>query len=118
MANAGLFIGWNRPIPGRETQALELFNAALQFWQQQQTQGRVESFEPVLLASHAGDLNGFIFVRGDRGKLNTLKDSAEFHDLMVRSMMLLDGLGCVDAHVADGMMTLVQRWQKAIPATK
>ena len=115
MANAGMFIGWNRAIAGREAQALELFFAANQFWSQQQAEGRIESFEQILLQPHAGDLNGFTFVRGDRNKLNALKDSAEFRDILVRATMLLEGVGCVDAHVGEGMMAEVQRWQKAIP---
>jgi hypothetical protein len=115
MANAGMFIGWNRAIAGRETQALELFFAANQFWSQQQNEGRIESFEQILLQPHAGDLNGFTFVRGERNKLNAIKDSAEFQDIMVRATMLLEGVGCVDAHVGEAMMAQVQRWQKAIP---
>ncbi|HEX9102692.1 MAG TPA: hypothetical protein VF997_10835 [Polyangia bacterium] len=118
MANAGLFIGWNRPIAGREQLALELFSSATQFWSQQQAQGRIESFEPILLAPHAGDLNGFIFVRGERGKLNAIKDSQEFHDIMVRAGMLLHDLGCVDAHVGEAMAMQLQRFQRAIPAAK
>jgi hypothetical protein len=115
MANAALFIGWNRAVVGRETQALELFYAANQFWAQQQAEGRIESFEQIMLQPHAGDLNGFTFVRGDRTRLNALKETPEFMDIMVRAAMLLEGVGCVDAHIGEGMMAQVQRWQKAIP---
>lgn len=115
MANAALFIGWNRAVAGRETQALELFYTANQFWAQQQADGRIESFEQIMLQPHAGDLNGFTFLRGDRNKLNALKDSPEFNDLILRAAMLLEGVGCVDAHIGEAMMAYVQRWQKAIP---
>ena len=116
MANAALFIGWNRAIPGRETQALETFHAANQFWTQQKAAGRIESFEQIMLQPHAGDLNGFTFIRGDRNKLNQLKDSPEFNDLLLRAYLLLEGVGVVDAHIGEGMMAFVQRWQKSIPA--
>jgi hypothetical protein len=115
MANAALFIGWDRAITGRETQALELFNTANQFWAQQQAEGRIEGFEQIMLQPHAGDLNGFTFIRGDRAKLNQLKDSPEFQDLFMRAYHHLEGLGICDAHIGEGMMGYVQRWQKAIP---
>lgn len=115
MANAALFIGWNRVVTGREQQGLELFMTANQFWAQQQAEGRIESFEQILLAPHAGDLNGFTLVRGDRAKLDALKQSTEYLDLQMRGMMLLDGLGAVDAHIGEGMMQMVQRFGKFMP---
>jgi hypothetical protein len=115
MANAALFIGWNKPVTGRETQALELFYTANQFWAQQQSEGRIESFEQIFLQPHGGDLAGFSFIKGDRAKLNTLKDSAEFQDLLMRCYHVLDGLGVVDAHIGEGVAAFVQRWQKTIP---
>jgi hypothetical protein len=57
-------------------------------------------------------------VRGERGRLNAVKDSPELQDILVRANMLLEGVGCVDAHIGEGMMAQVQRWQKAIPQQK
>jgi hypothetical protein len=118
MANAALFIGWNRAVSGREAQALELFYTANQFWAQQQTEGRIEGFEQILLNPHAGDLNGFTIIRGDRNKLNTLKDSNDFQDLLVRAAFLLEGVGCVDAHVGESVMTQAQRYGKTVQSIK
>lgn len=118
MANAALFIGWNRAVPGRETQALELFYTANQFWAQQQAEGRIEGFEQILLSPHAGDLNGFTLIRGDRNKLDTLRNSNEFQDLIVRAQFLLDGVGCVDAHVGEKVMEQAQRFGKTAQSVK
>jgi hypothetical protein len=70
MANAAIFIGWGNVVRGRERKALQVFNEALHYWSGLQQQGEIESFEPVLLELHGGDLNGFILIRGDRDKLN------------------------------------------------
>ena len=35
-ADRGILIGWNRVMPGKETQAVALFGEAMAFWGQQQ----------------------------------------------------------------------------------
>ena len=114
MANAALFIGWNRAITGRETHALELFYSANQYWAQQQTEGKIEGFEQILLNAHGGDLNGFTLVRGDRAKLNAIRETSEFQDLIVRAQHLLEGVGCIDAFVGQSVMEQAQRYAKVV----
>ena len=82
MADHALFIGWNRPIPGREGGAMEAFQSGLAYFAKKVEAGEIESFEPVVLAAHGGDMNGFILVRGDSDKLTKLRDSDEFLDMM------------------------------------
>ena len=65
MANAALVIGWGPVVPGREQKALQVFGEAIQYYTRLQQQGQIESFEPVALEPHGGDLNGFLLVRGD-----------------------------------------------------
>ena len=64
MADAGLFIGWGEVVRGRETEALEVFNETLAYYGRLQEEGAIESFEPVFLEPHGGDLSGFILIRG------------------------------------------------------
>ena len=63
MATALLFIGWNRPVPGKETEAWKYFmeeaDAALTKFQKQ---GYFERVERVALTPHAGTLNGFVLL--------------------------------------------------------
>jgi hypothetical protein len=59
MAAAGLFVGWGAPITGREAKGLEVFNESVQYWGKLQQDGKIESFEVVLLTPHGGDLEGF-----------------------------------------------------------
>ncbi len=42
MADRVIFMGWNRPVIGREQQALQLFQRAMEFWGKLQAEGRIE----------------------------------------------------------------------------
>jgi hypothetical protein len=59
VAEAGLFIGWGQVVRGREQRALEVWGESLQYWSELEGDGKLESFEVVLLTPHGGDLNGF-----------------------------------------------------------
>ncbi|MBW2188776.1 MAG: hypothetical protein JRG93_04155 [Deltaproteobacteria bacterium] len=58
MADAALLIRWDRPVPGREQQALALFGKSLEYYGTLQSEGAIESFEPVLLGPVSIDLSG------------------------------------------------------------
>src|SRR5579872_97524 len=69
MADSGLFIGFGAPVRGRERQATKVFNEAFEYYSRLQQEGEIESFEPVLLEPHGGELDGFFLLRGDQDKL-------------------------------------------------
>ena len=114
MADRALFLGWNRPLPGREQQANELFQKSMQFYAKVLSEGRIESFEPVLLAAHGGDLNGFVLLRGEAGKLDALREDEEFGGFVIEAGHCLDGFGVVHAYIGEGLMKLMGRWAKVI----
>ena len=98
MADAGLMIGWNRVVPGRDPQAVELWGEMLQYFVRLHAQGQITSFEPVLLGAYGGSLNGFVLLRGDQKKLDDLRNSDEFLLLNVRANKTLEGFLVVRAH--------------------
>ena len=112
--NYGYFIGWNRPIAGRETIAVELFNSIIGYLGKQQQAGIVESFEPVFLHAHGGDLNGFIIVRGDRVKLTQLVATDEWYELFTKVQVNVDGFGVIPTLHGDNIATQMTRYQRAI----
>ena len=59
MADSGLFIGFGAPVRGRERQAIKVFNEAFEYYSRLQQDGEIDSFEPVLLQPHGGELGGF-----------------------------------------------------------
>jgi len=68
----------------------------------------------ILLNAHGGDLNGFTLIKGDRAKLNALRETSEFQDLIVRAQHLLEGVGCIDAFVGQGVIDQAQRYGKVV----
>ena len=116
MADAGLFIGWGEVVRGRETEALELFNETLAYYGRLQEEGTIESFEPVFLEPHGGDLNGFILVRGDAENLASLRVSEEFTQLSIRVGLIVDGFGVVGADLAGRLQRQVEYYTEQIGA--
>ena len=101
MSQGALVIGWGPAVRGREKQALQVFNEAIEYYTRLQQQGTIESFEPVALEPHGGDLNGFLILRGDREKLNALRTSEEFMHLTNRAALIVDNLGVITAFIGE-----------------
>jgi hypothetical protein len=114
MADHVLFVGWNRAVAGREARAVELFNMFNAFLHRQETQGHIESFEPVLLAVHGGDLNGFVLIRGDKLKLAQLRASNEFIDMITQCAMNIEGFGVIDGFTGEGVRVQMGRFNSFI----
>ncbi len=103
MADAGIFIGWDYPIYGREEISLKVFGELIDFLEARQRSGDVESFEPALLQPHGGDLGGFVIVRGDRARLDAMVASDEFQRLALRAQSVVTKFGVVNL-VMGGQM--------------
>jgi hypothetical protein len=105
MADSGLFVGFGYPVRGREQQAIKVFGEAVDYYSRLQQQGEIESFEPVLLEAHGGELAGFFLLRGDQDKLAHLRGSEEFARLTVRAQLIADDIGIVGALLGDRLAT-------------
>jgi hypothetical protein len=114
MANGALFIGWNGAVVGREQQAKQLWEKAMEYHGKLQADGRIESFEPVILAAHGGDLNGFVLVKGDARKLSEIRQEDSFVDLTIDAEYCLQGFGVVVGYVGEGLADIFGRWSKRI----
>lgn len=116
MADAGIFIGFGDPVRGRESQAVELFNETIRYYSRLQEEGEIESFEPVFLEPHGGDLGGFILLRGDPVKLATLRVSDEFTQLTIRASLCVENVGVVGADLAEGLQRQMAYYTEQIGA--
>ena len=114
MAKGALFIGWGPGIPGRAQKALQVFNEAIQYYTGLQQQGEIDGFEPFLLEPHGGDLNGFLLIRGDRGKLDQLRSSQEFTRLNTRAGLVVQNLGVAAAYTGDELQTQLADFQQQL----
>jgi hypothetical protein len=113
-ANAAIFIGFGPPVRGRERQAVQVFNEALQYYTQAQQQGEIDSFEPVLIEPHGGDLGGFILIRGDREKLNRFRSRPEFMRLTTRASTVVENTGVVNASIGEELNRLFSSYESDI----
>jgi hypothetical protein len=113
MADHAIFTGWGGVVRGREQNALQVFQETVQFWGQAQQDGRIESFEPVLLDPHGGDLAGFILARGERSQLDAIRSSDEFRRLVARATAIVDDLGIVDGYTGDALGSQLNLFQEA-----
>lgn len=106
MAQGAFVVGWGSVIPGREQKSLQVFSEAIQYYTRLQQQGTIESFEPVALDFHGGDLQGFLLVRGDREKLDALRRSEEFLRLNNRAALVVNNLGIINAFIGEELQRL------------
>ena len=105
MADSGLFIGFGAPVRGREQQAIKVFNEGFEYYSRLQQEGEIESFEPVLLEPHGGELTGYFMLRGDKDKLARIRSSEEFERLTARADLIVDNLGIVAAFLGERLMS-------------
>ncbi len=105
MADSGLFIGFGAPVRGRERQAIKVFNEAFEYYSRLQQEGEIESFEPVLLEPHGGELGGFFLLRGDQDKLARIRGSEEFERYTVRGQLIVEDIGIVGAALGTRLMS-------------
>jgi hypothetical protein len=103
MAGEALFLGWGPVVHGREQRALEVFQESIAFYTQLQQDGQIESFTPVLLAPHAGDLNGFVIMYGEQSSLDAVRSSPAFTRLLARAASIVEKLGVVSAFTGEAL---------------
>ncbi|HVP01018.1 MAG TPA: hypothetical protein VMT10_00505 [Solirubrobacteraceae bacterium] len=116
MADAALFVGWGESIHGREGLGLQVFAETLAYYTSLQEEGRIESFEPVLLAPHGGGLEGFIVLRGERATLDEIRASDEFERLTLKAQLVVREVGVVNALIGDGLSHGIELYQEALGA--
>ena len=111
MAGDALFLGWGPVVRGRELKATEVFQETLTYYGTLQQDGRIDSFEPVLIGPHGGDLAGFILLRGARDSLDRVRSSEEFQRLIVRAASIVDNVGVIDAYTGEALAQQMARFR-------
>jgi hypothetical protein len=114
MADSGLFVGFGYPVRGREQQAVKVFGEAVEYYARLQQQGEIESFEPVLLEAHGGELGGFFLLRGEQDKLARVRGSEEFARLTVRAQLIADDIGIVGALIGERLATEMSMFSQQV----
>jgi hypothetical protein len=114
MSSNVIFFGWNRSVPGREQLSAQHFQEFLQYLGGLQQAGAIESFEPILLGAHGGDMNGFFLIKGENDALNALQASDEWLTHLARGGHHLEGSGAVRGAAGELVMEWMNRWGSII----
>jgi hypothetical protein len=113
MADHKLFIGWGRPVRGREERSLDVFNEALGMFGRMQQDGRIEHFDVVILHPTT-DLGGYIEVHGTAQQIATLRQDEAFMRNTADAELCVDGLRHVDGFAGEGVARQMAIFQDAI----
>jgi hypothetical protein len=116
MSMGALFVGWGVAVRGRENKALQLFQEVLGYYARLQQQGEIQSFEPIALEPHGGDLEGFLLIKGDAAKLARLRVSDEFIAFNTRAQLLVDNFGVTGAFLGEDLQRLFADFGKQAAA--
>ncbi len=114
MADRILFIGWGANVRGREERGLEVFDAAVGFYGRCQQEGRIESFDVVLLEPHGGGLGGYMELRATADQIAALRDDQEFRRILIDASLIVDELGVVEGFANEGIARELALYREAI----
>ena len=113
MADSCLHISWDSVVPGREERAVEVFNETVGYYGRLQQEGKIESFDVVLLDPNAG-IGGYFQLRGTQEQMDAAKSSDEFRDRMVDAEMIAREMCVVGGVCNEGIAREMERFTKAI----
>ena len=114
MADAALCTMFGDPVPGREKQALNVYNDTMQYWGRLQQEGKIERFDVVVLTPTGGDVTGFIVVRGTADQIDSVRRTKEFQQLMQRVQLVVSHLRVNDAYVDEGLVQIMGQYQEVV----
>jgi len=101
MSNAALYIRWGAPIAGRETKALEVFNAVLEYNTRLKKDGKIAAHNTYLATTgNQTSFGGFMVTEGDVAQLRAVVDSNEFQTLLVKAHQVVSNVEV--AHCSTG----------------
>lgn len=113
MADHVLMISWGSPVRGREERALEVFNEAVGLCGRMQQDGRIESFDVVLLRPNAG-MNGYFELHGSAAQIAALGEDEEFTRNTVDASLIVEDLRHVVGYANEGVAAQMALYQEAL----
>ena len=114
MVEAALCTAWEDPIPGREKQALNVYNEAMQYWAGLQQEEKIERFDVTVLAFSGGDVAGLLVVRGTAEQIGSVRRSEEYQQYLARGQLVASHVSIASAYVDEGLAQFMGWYQKVI----
>jgi hypothetical protein len=114
MADRVLFVGWDKPVRGREEKAIESFNDIVGLLGRMQQEGRIERFDVVFLDPYGGDLGGCFMCHGTVDQLHAVREDDDFRREMARASLIVERLGVLGGFTGDGIAEQMGRFMEAV----
>ncbi|MEA2247284.1 MAG: hypothetical protein QOH46_1813 [Solirubrobacteraceae bacterium] len=113
MADRVLFTSWGQVVRGREERALEVFNEVLGFYGRLQQEGRIETFDAVLLEPSSG-INGYLDIRGSADQIAALREDEAYRRIIIDSALVVDDLKIMEGFADQGVARELGLYQERI----
>jgi hypothetical protein len=116
--DVGLLMRFGKVVPGRETQAIELFEETTKYYQTKYYQGKVEEkvltyFEPFfLMTSDIEEETGFFVLKGPAPEVFRLMEEDRYTWLLQKAGLLVEHLRVDPLTVGEGIPEQVERFAK------
>ena len=104
---------WGKLVPGRETEALDLFADVTTYFGKKMADAKVTYFEPFLLKT--GDFNleqGFMIVKGPAEDIALIEQEEEYHINVGKAFYLLEHFKVDYLEVDEGISQQLERSAK------
>ncbi|HEY2601754.1 MAG TPA: hypothetical protein VGI67_09370 [Thermoleophilaceae bacterium] len=113
MADRVLFISWGASVPGREERSLEVFNEVVGLYGRYQQEGRIESFDVVLLNGRH-DIEGFMALHGTHEQLDAVEEDDDFRRALTDAALIVENLRVAEGVTNEGVARDMALYQEAI----
>ena len=113
MADRALLVSWGETVRGAEERGLEVFNEAIGLLGRLQQDGRIESFDVVILEPN-GQLGGIVLVKGTRAQIDALRADDEFRRNTLDAALIVDNLAHTEGSADEGVAQDIALYQEAI----
>ena len=113
MSDRVLMISWGEPVRGREERGLEVFNEAVGLFGRMQQDGRLESFDVVLLNPN-GDIAGYIELHGSNEQIAALDQDEEFMRSTIDASLIVENFRHTVGYTNEGVARQMAMYQEAV----
>jgi hypothetical protein len=116
MANekAVLFIGANKPIVGRDQDAINLWIETPSWLDRQMRANWFQRYDGIWLTAHGGTMNSAWMCYGERARMDEWRRSDEFEAWIFRAQMCLEDLCVCPGVTQEGIRDAMDRRKRAL----
>lgn len=116
MADAGLFMSWGEIYPGREEQAMRLWNEANAYYASLLEGGRISRYEPFVLGAHGAGLRGFRIIGGTPEQIGALRFDDEFVSYIMRTQLCCTDVAVTPLFYGETLAHIMDRFEHEVSA--